>query len=189
MGGSLTRRQFLGRAAGTVTVALPRGAWQPAPALATVVLDLKEHCSLGESLTGYESALASSGTRCLRDDGRGVPRCAALIVPAAVRIAAPALRAMVTALEAGATVILESGAAFAAEPDFSFHRDVLRDFLAVRIEPPVRLWPRPAHARPGGMPYVDYTWPHPAKLRDFSRVVPLGCDHGEEAEFIGWVDG
>jgi len=42
----------------------------------------------------------------------------------------------------------------------------------------VRLWPRQT-------PYVDYLWPYAAKLRDFSRVVPLAPPAGER---IAWVD-
>ena len=36
------------------------------------------------------------------------------------------------------------------------------------------------------VPYVDFIWPHPAKIRDFSRVVPLGSHPGET---IAWADG
>jgi hypothetical protein len=101
-----------------------------------------------------------------------------LIVPAAVEIPPPAVRAIATCLQAGGTVILESGAGFAGEGEFRAHRAVLRDLLQIRIDAPVRLWPR-------RIPYVDYTWPSPAKLRDFSRVVPLGRQAGD---IIAWVD-
>jgi hypothetical protein len=187
----MTRRRFLGCAAGAVTMGLPLDLWRPgrsASAVETssrcVLLDLKEHCCLGESILGYESALASLGTRLMRAEPRSVPRCAALIVPAALEIPPPAVRAIVTCLEAGASVILESGAGFAAGPDFRAHRAVLRDCLQVHIEAPVHLWA--AHSRSRGIPYVDYTWPYPAKVRDFSRVVPLGRQAGET---IAWVDG
>src|SRR5438034_313621 len=59
----------------------------------------------------------------------------------------------------------------------------LRDYLQVRIEAPVQLWS--ARVSSQCIPYVDYTWPRPAKVRDFSRVVPLGRQAGE---VIAWVD-
>ncbi|HEX2679673.1 MAG TPA: hypothetical protein VHQ03_00090, partial [Candidatus Dormibacteraeota bacterium] len=34
----------------------------------------------------------------------------------------------------------------------------------------------------------DYTWPHAAKVRDFSHVVPLERQ-GNTGEFIAWADG
>ena len=66
-------------------------------------------------------------------------------------------------------MLLESGAAFG---DFREHRDQLREFFNLLLEPPVQLWP----AR--GIPYVDYTWPVAVKVRDFSRVIPLEPQQG-----------
>ena len=79
-------------------------------------------------------------------------------------------------------MILESGAGFASEAEFRAHRAVLRDSLDVQVEAPVPLW------RPGepGIPYVDFTWPFPTKIRDFSRVVPLASQAGG---IIARVDG
>ena len=56
----------------------------------------------------------------------------------------------------------------------------------VHIEAPVRLWPGRG-AR--GVPYVDYRWPSSAKIRDFSRVVPLGRQSEGEGEIIARVEG
>ena len=82
------------------------------------------------------------------------------------------------ALERGATVILESGAGFtpADGPEFRVHQGVLRDALQLRVESPVDVWTADAQTR--GVPYVDFTWPCAAKVRDFSRVVPLGQQEG-----------
>ena len=55
---------------------------------------------------------------------------------------------------------------------------------SVAIGVPVQLWS--AHTSSQGIPYVDYSWPHSAKVRDFSRVVPLGPQAGD---VIAWVDG
>ena len=170
----VTRREFLGCAAGTVG---SLGGWSvaigPSPRW-VVLLDLRESCCLRESIAGYESALASMGVPWkLAEAGSPFPsRCPALIVPAAVDIPPAGSCAIVSCLQAGATVILESGAGFADVEEFLAHRDVLRDSLQVGVEAPVQLWP--TRTRPHGIPYVDYTWPYAAKLRDFSRVVPLG---------------
>jgi len=188
----MTRRRFLDCAAGAVTMGLPLDLWRrcrsPLAAETSprwVLLDLKEHGGLGESASGYESALATLGARFLCAEARWVfpSRCAVLIVPAALELPPPAVRAIVSCLRAGAMVILESGAGFAAGRDFRAHR-VLCDYLQVRIEAPVQLWSAPTSSQ--RIPYVDYTWPYPAKVRDFSRVVPLGRQAGE---VIAWVDG
>jgi hypothetical protein len=164
-----TRRWFLGSAAAAAW-SLGRPWWAAGPDPRCVVLDLQRHCSLRESVAGYRSAL---------DDARDVPRSVALIVPAALAIPLAAVRTIMRCLQAGGTVVLESGAGFAAESDYHVHRAVLRDRLQLHIEAPVGLWPRQ-------IPYVDYSWPYPAQLRDFSRVVPLGHQPGE---IIAWVDG
>ena len=101
------------------------------------------------------------------------------MVPAALEMPSPAIRTIVSCLQTGGTVLLESGAAYAVAPEFHAHRDVLWSHLQVRIEEPVQLWPR-------AVPYVDYSWPCAVKLRDFSRVVAIGEQPGD---VIGWVDG
>jgi len=175
----MTRRTFLEYATGAMATSLGGlrfDLWQP-----TVLLDLKQHSGLSESVAGYEATLASLGTRLVRAEPSSVPRCAVLIVPAALHIPRPARQAILTCLAAGGTVILESGAGFAAEHDVRAHRAELRDSLHVHIEAPVHLWT----TRSQRIPYVDYTWPYPAKVRDFSRVVPLTRQPGE---IIAWID-
>ncbi|HEY6159360.1 MAG TPA: hypothetical protein VIV88_18085 [Gemmatimonadales bacterium] len=175
-----TRRGFLGCVAGSLTARLSLDLPRPVDAgPRRVLLDLGEHCRLRESVAGYESALAGLATG-------ATSRCRLLIVPAALDIPPPAVETIVGCLRTGATVLLESGAGFAADRDFRAHRAVLRDHLGVHVEAPVRLWSRP-DAR--GMPYVDYSWPASAQIRDFSRVVPLGRQSEGAGEIIAWVDG
>ena len=132
----ITRRRFVGCVAAAATIGLPRDLWRYGAIPRWVLLDLKEACSLSESVSGYESALAAVGEPWIRSDAWSVTRCTGLIVPAALAIPLPAVRAIVTCLARGATVILESGAAFAGGPDFRAHRAVLRDCFQVRIEAP-----------------------------------------------------
>lgn len=183
----ITRRRFLDYTTGVVTAGLRGLPGLPLDLTGRryVLLDLNERCCSSESVSGYESALTSAGAQWMRADARWMSRsrCAVLIVPTALEIPPPAVRAIVSCLQTGASVILESGAGFAADREFRTHRVVLRDCLQVHIEEPVHLWPDNSLPR---MPYVDYTWPRPAKVRDFSRVVPLGRQAGE---VIAWVDG
>jgi hypothetical protein len=167
---SMTRRQFMGNGAAVVW-GLGQASRAVAPVSRCIVLDLGEHCSLRESVAGYRSAFAGTNR---------IPR-PSLIVPAALEVQPPGMRAILSCLHAGGTVVLESGAAFTDERRFVAHRGSLRDHLQVHIEPPVDLWPRRT-------PYIDFTWPHPAKLRDFSRVVPLER-RGHAAEIIASIDG
>ena len=180
----MTRRGFLGYAAGVVTVGL-RGLPLDRTNRSCVLLDLNDRGCGSESVSGYESALTSAGARWMRADASWLSpsHCTVLIVPAALDIPPRAIRAIASCLQAGASVILESGAGFAGDQDFRAHRVVLRDYLRVHIEKPVDLWPDGSSQR---IPYVDYTWPGPAKVRDFSRVVPVRRQAGE---VIARVDG
>ena len=178
----ITRRRFLGYTAGVF--AGLRGLPLDRTSRRYVLLDLNERGCFRESVSGYESALTSAGAQWMRADARWVSarRCTVLIVPAAVEIPPPAVRAIMSCLQAGASVILESGAGFAADREFRSHRAVLRDCLQVQIGEPVDLWRDNSSQR---IPYVDYTWPRPAKVRDFSRVVPVEG----QGEMIARVDG
>src|SRR3989441_3158877 len=182
----ITRRRFLGYTAGAVTAGL-RGLPLDPTSRRYVLLDLHERGCFRESVSGYASALTSAQAQWMRADARWMSpsRCAVLIVPAALEIPPPVVRVIVICLQAGAGVIFESGAGFATDREFRAHRVVLRDYLQVHIGEPVDLWPDNSSQR---MPYVDYTWPRPAKVRDFTRVVPVGRQAGE-GEVIAWVDG
>src|SRR5438045_6915793 len=125
----MTRRRFLGYAAGAATLALPFDLVRPDRSHWAAVLDLKESCSLRESLAGYESALTGLALR-----------RTALIVPAALTLPPPGVRAIVSCLQAGGIVLLESGAGFAAGRDFCAHRVALRDYLYLRVAATVPLW-------------------------------------------------
>jgi len=161
------RREFLSYAAGIVT--LP--ALIDSPRHGRIeVLDLGEHCALRESVAGYTCAVAAMAPAARR---------AVFIVPAAGQLSPAVLHKITSALHWGAVVVLESGAAFVEEPLAQAHCNALRESLGVGVKAPVQLWPRRT-------PYVDYTWPHAAKLRDFSRVIPLDQPTGET---IGFADG
>jgi hypothetical protein len=192
----LTRRRFLECASGALAMAaLPRVSRPFArrgssgeSSTECAILDLEGDCGIAESIVGYEGALARLGVRALRIDARSASPSAMLVVPGALRIT-PATGAMVRrSLDDGAMVIVESGAGF-ADPDgaaFRAHRESLREQLQLHIAAPVSLWPRRGNTE--GIPYVDYSWPTAARVRDFSRVVPLGSEARAD-EIIARVDG
>ena len=101
-----------------------------------------------------------------------------MIIPAANHIGFSTARAMTNCLHRGGTVLIESGAAFA---EFREHHDQLREHFNILLQPPVDLWP----AR--GIPYVEFTWPVPVKVRDFSRVIPLAPQRGRVIARVGDV--
>jgi hypothetical protein len=172
----VTRREFLGAAAVTAAaiVRTPRG-WRRPPSLGSGgcrLLDLGEHCALRESFAGFEATLA----------GAGPTASAMMIVPAALAIPPATARRLVRHVESGGSLILESGAGFAppAGPAFRAHRDLLRDYLDLDVEPP-----RPVARGRMRVPYVEYSWPSRALVRDFSRIVPV---HARDGEAIARVD-
>src|SRR6266567_2068064 len=122
----ITRRRFLGYTTGVVTAGLRGLRGLPGLPLDLtgrryVLLDLDEGCCSSESVSGFESALTSAGAQWMRADARwmSAPRCAVLIVPAALEIPPPAVRAITSCLQAGASVIVESGAGFATDGGFA----------------------------------------------------------------------
>jgi len=180
---SVTRRRFLECAAAAAVPMRWRLGGLPPPATARldkVILDLGVNCSLRESVSGYAAVL---GAAALRTDMSSKQPPRVLIVPAAVELPPPVVGAITTCLDAGGLVILESGAGYASAVKVSRQRTVLRETFDVHVEPPVNLWPRSGES---AIPYVDFTWPLRAKIRDFSRVVPLT---GGAGEIIACVNG
>src|SRR6266542_1711174 len=144
----------------------------PSPVAHTVrhvgcILPVAGQCSLPESVSGFHAALDNEPRAVLGH---------LVVVPALLELPPDFARGIVSWLRHGATVIVESGAAFTGQLSFRRHRRSLRDGLQLAVHAPVRLWSEQRPSR--RTPYVDYTWPHPAKIRDFSRVVPLGDQPG-----------
>lgn len=163
---NVTRREFIGYAAASMAMRAfrrsPLGT-RAEPNRGVVVLG--DHCRNPESLAGYESVLSSS-----RITGDSV-----VILPAATTIPPVTVRFLHDRLRRGATIILESGAGFldVRSDEFQRHRALVDKAFGIRIDSPVGLWP--GH----GIPYVEYSWPRPALIRDYSRVIPITSQSGE----------
>jgi hypothetical protein len=80
-------------------------------------------------------------------------------------------------VERGATVVLESGVGFVDAAEVRAHRAWLDQFFGVLAEIPVDLWA--GKTLRGRIPYVDYLWPRPTKVRDFSRIIPISPKVGQ----------
>ena len=199
-----SRRNFLRAAiasAGSLYSFRP-SAWagpghRPERELNCVLLDLKSHCVLRESLQGYQAALAQDEHNYLQElaiDSRW--RCRMAIVPGLGTMDPVTARVLLDLVKAGTHLLLESGAGFLSTAEFAAHQRMLHRCFDVTVEPPVDLWSgksgddrlfahrsRPHQWRKSqsreSIPYVNYVWPREARVRDFSRVIPVSTKGGE----------
>lgn len=141
-----------------------------------MLLDLKRGCSLPESLAGYEAALRDCGVEVLRLSPPELPQADLYCVPAAAELHADFMRGLRVRVEAGSSLLLESGLAFTKPAAVAGQRSLLLEAFGVSFHAPVTL---DLSCR---VPYVDLFWPRPAKIRDFSRLVPISAP---DAQVIG----
>jgi hypothetical protein len=188
---NMTRRQCLTIAGSIAFLSLdPRTPLKRPPLSGRdcLILDLKEHCSLPESLRGYQACLADLGfhpvTVSLEMLSKLLVQARQVIVPAAAAIEPGQTGQLVSFLENGGSILLESGLAFVEPAVCDAQRRLFRAQLGLSIQPPVQLWPSTEAHR--CVPYVDYLWPWATKVRDFSRVVPL---FAQRREVIAQVQG
>ena len=187
----LTRREFLGVTAGAVgMVAVPQRltAVQPRPEPFerwwTMYFDPNNYDC--ESAQGYRSAL-SPGRWWGRSVGDPDPfaRLSFLVAPYVVSLGPGFSACLGQALQSGTTVLLESGAGFVDEWAFRQHSRWLREGLGIHVAPRVDLWAKWADGDDANAPYIEFTWPRRATIRDFSRVVPPAEEPREN--IIAWA--
>lgn len=145
-----------------------------------VLLDLGVDCGLRESLRGYQEALETNPISVR--EMRSCRRYSLVVVPglAARTMDLTAMRVLLDLLEAGTSVLLESGAGFSREKEFAIHREMLRDAFEVRVQSPVNVWSRAADGvGPQIARYVEYDWPCRTLVRDFSRLIPVEAERRE----------
>lgn len=195
----ITRRHFLGVSTGAAALfsghAAAGGSGIFLDRRGGVVLhDLNSQCILGESLSGFKKILGASCVTSVETLPQAIAHAATIIVPGAGVMDAAVAQMLGHAVRQGSVLLLESGGGFLSADQFSAHQQVLQRHWNVRLEPPVDLWagaagksshpPAALQSRHkvrahGPAPYVDYVWPHRAKVRDFSRVVPLAAQDGD----------
>lgn len=184
----ISRRAFLGgavggSAAGIAGVACLSGLFTPTPEAQSgcLLLDPAPACPVQESATGFAEALSSSRISYRRTSLHAIASARTIIVPAAVAMEAKFPARLREHVENGAVVLYESAAAFLGREEFGFHKRVIRSVFGLSLHDPVRLWDSADSLKES--PYVDYHWPVATKIRDFSRVVPVGPGDGET---IAW---
>jgi hypothetical protein len=205
----ISRRNFLRAvtaSAGTLLSYRPTGLERPGPwperELNCVLLDLKSHCVLRESLQGYQAALADEHSYLpeARTDSRW--RCRMAIVPGVGPMDLATTGMLLDLMKSGTHVLLESGAGFLSPTEFAAHQRMLHRCFNLAVEPPVDLWSGNsggdrlfAHrSRPHQrekldsrecIPYVKYVWPRETTVRDFSRAIPVSANEGEVIGRVG----
>jgi hypothetical protein len=197
-----SRRQFL-RTAPLAGAAFLCGAYGEGDACDCVLLNINP--ALPESFRGFAAVLGStaqvdavvarrSGAPFHRDGHSWLMRIERVwstwlptnlvIVPSPSELPPDAAGALADFVQAGGNLVLELALGFADPPAVREQQRTLRRYFEIVAGHPVDLW---GDARAGrGLPYVDYTWPVPAKVRDFSRAVPLAAPN---ADIIGAISG
>jgi hypothetical protein len=167
------------------------------------LLDLKSNCVLPESLDGYRLALGGEHRLLWELDLASLEAHRTILVPAAGTTDSSTLSALSAALVSGATIVLESGAAFLSASEFAAQRAILAEHFEISIGQPADLWmsnplkrsARENSARPGkakqtghdSVPYVTYQWPHETRVRDFSRAIPVSASSGRAIAHLGKI--
>ena len=198
----VTRRGFLGAASGVAACTraltwrdLSHPSLSAAPSHSRTVsrsqaaqcVILESDTPLQESVIGFKAALLATrcgAVTCTQASLPDIKPVRFAILPGCLTLERPTVSWLEALLEAGALVLIESGAAFGEPTDFSSHRDLLACRFGVDLRPAVRLWERRGdrlHAH--RVPYIEYVWPQPTKIRDFSRVMPLAC---ASAQVVAW---
>ena len=181
----LTRRTFLAVAGGAAAAPLGRHASSPTPA--PVLLLDGAAPGLSESARGCAAALAVQGAAVRRvsalSGAAGRRPVQGIVIPAVLRLSNADTDALLAAAWGGAHVLVESAAAFGDAEAERGGRRWLRRAFGIEAAEGVAL-----HAGADGrqrVPYVDFRGPLAAKVRDFSRVLPLAGAGWEPIAFAG----
>jgi hypothetical protein len=186
----VSRRKFLGAASGSAATLMSFGPlrWNVAGPRADAgfdcaLIDLPQ-CVLRESFSGYQSALAGGHAFLSVGDLDAQLGWRMAIVPGLGQMDSVTAQALSDLLYEGAVVILESAGGFMSPTEFGAHQKMLDRYFGVAVEEPVEMWNADTrgHAR---IPYVNYAWPRPVMVRDFSRVVPVSPNSGEVIGTVG----
>ena len=158
------------------------------------LLDLREQCLLRESFLGYRKVFPGAGLVLAESRPQEIAQFATVIVPAAGVLDARLIHSIAAAVHDAGTVLFESAGGFLSSKKFALHQHLVKLHLDVQLGAPVELWSNDQpeivrlHSSRGAVtranmdiraPYVEYSWPHPTKVRDFSRVVPVAAEMGD----------
>jgi hypothetical protein len=153
------------------------------------VVDLQSNCVLPESFVGMRAALGDSH-RCITENELSSNESSLakfvssgahiIVVPAAASVYSRTYAAALELAEQGATILWESGAAFLEHREFAKQQTLTDRYFDILLQKPIELWQRGSSRAFGHeqIPYVEYSWPSTAHVRDFSRVIPLSSSSG-----------
>jgi hypothetical protein len=196
----MSRRYFMGAAAGSAAtlwsfplIGLDASSSWPESSRDCVLLDVKSHCVLRESLQGYQAALGDSCALLMEPASNlGCP-LRLVIVPGFASMEPSLAETLLGLLRGGTHVLLESGASFLSPADFVAHQKMLHRYFDIEVGRPIELWPEKSADdgrrsgqpwpksrkktldHPESVPYVSYSWPRQTEVRDFSRVIPVSA--------------
>lgn len=217
----VSRRDFVntaGCAAAASLCAIPSSAFAAGSSstragTGCTLLNLESNCALMESFDGMRLALGESH-RCITENaftsnesavrefapGKFLSGSAAsLVVAGAGAVRAETFAVVALALEKGARVIWESGAAFLEPHDFVRQQALAREYLRVSMGRPLEVWSQRARRSTSArenelgpnrsarsvraigherVPYIAYRWPLETQVRDFSCVTPVSAPTG-----------
>ena len=183
---TVSRRRFLEVVACAAPGALAGGRWlsnssgAPAGGPCCVLIDAGADCVLPESLRGFRRGLDAAGVpsesltvqRLSELIASGAsPRGGVVFVPGGALQSASVAAALRALADRGATVVYESGAAYADSGDFAKERHLLQKHFGVPVDAPIDLWD--SSLKSDSAPYVHYHWPRRVIVRDFSRMIPV----------------
>ncbi len=173
----ISRREFLCASAAALVASAhcPERAPRDEPADCVLLAGPAER-GLEESLAGFEAALEDAGVRFVKSFSRPSPWCRTIIVPASTSLSPASGRQIFASVEKGAWALVESGAGFYSPEEFWRHQRLLQSWFDLKVGPPIDLWDGDSRRR---SPYIDYSWPVHAKVRDFSRVIPVSQKSGD----------
>ncbi len=150
---------------------LHAGHYRAGVASAQRCLLLNFSCVLDESFEGYRTSLQAAGLPFEITRRESSEAASFIVVPAAALTELCHAGWLRNRIAAGATALVESAGAFLSASEFRLQNSLVSSRLGVSALAPVRLWENAG--RLSNIPYVDFTWPAAATIRDFSRVVPL----------------
>lgn len=169
---SVSRRGFLQDAACFPLARLALEPWRRSkPAARSHCLVLDSSCVLKESLEGYRAGLRTAGVACELASLGNCHHAPFIVAPASSLINFDEARWLRSRAEAGALILVESGGIFLSPADFRRQKSLVQSQFGLTMLPPIKLWETSGSF--SCFPYVDFTWPVAARVRDFSQIIPL----------------
>ena len=170
----LSRRVFLELPAVAFALRIP----PPVATGNTVILNAPHDSAFTESLRGFQTALPASR---VVHQLSGAEKF--VVAPGVMALHADQVRQFRRSATAGNTIVLESALAFADVRCLTEQQRLLAQQLGIVTGAPFDVWAQRASA---ALPYIEYSSPRAALVRDFNRALPL---HVSDEQRLATVHG